>query len=189
MVRPSVVFLGGLSMGGHVAMEIMRNAPERIQRLALIDTRAGIDSPDRLKVRSQDKSLIEDQGFEALAAKFPDRWMHPSNAARTEMRDLVLQMVKSVSEEVREAQVRALLTRIDSRPFLPNIKCPTLILCGRQDIPNPVSMHEEMAGLIAGSWLQVIEDCGHLSPIEQPEVVTNALRDWMNRPEQPMAIG
>lgn len=178
-LAPARFALVGLSMGGHVAMEIMRRAPERVLRLALLDTRADIDSPERLRVREQDQRTVERGGFEALAITLPDRWMHPASAGRPELRALVLAMVHSVSTEVRQAQVRALLSRIDSRPSLSAIRCPTLVMCGRQDTPNPVWMHEEMASLIPGARLQVIEDCGHLSPIEQPQAVTAALRAWI----------
>lgn len=172
--------LVGLSMGGHVAMEIMRRAPERVERLALLDTRADIDSPERLRVRERDAELVESQGFEALAVGLPERWMHPLSAARPALRALVLAMVRSVSAADRQAQVRALLSRIDSRPSLPAIRCPTLVMCGQQDLPNPLWMHEEMATLIPGAVLRVIEDCGHLSPIEQPQAVSSALREWLS---------
>jgi pimeloyl-ACP methyl ester carboxylesterase len=176
---PDRLSLVGLSMGGHVAMEIMRQAPERVERLALVDTRAGVDSPERLRARERDARRVATEGFDALAAELPSRWMSASNAARPGLRDRVLAMVRSVREDTREDQIRALRSRIDSRPFLPAIACPTLVLCGRQDAPNPVWMHEEMAALIPGATLKIVEDCGHLSPVEQPDAVSSALRNWL----------
>ncbi|WP_028605836.1 alpha/beta fold hydrolase [Ottowia thiooxydans] len=171
--------LVGLSMGGHVAMEIMRRAPERVERLALLDTRADIDSPERMAVRAQDDAIVRDQGFEALARTLPDRWMSARCAAMPELRATVLRMVRSVGEQSRQQQLRALLSRVDSRPSLSSIRCPTLVMCGRQDAPNPVWMHEEMAALIPGATLRIIEECGHLSPLEQPQEVSRALGDWL----------
>lgn len=178
---PERFALAGLSMGGHVAMEIMRRAPARVERLALVDTRAGVDSPERLEARARDAERVRAQGFEALAAELPARWMHASSAARPELRARVLAMVRAVDAVTRGRQVRALLSRIDSRPSLPAIACPTLVLCGRQDAACPVWMHEEMAALIPGAVLEVIEDCGHLSPLERPAAVTDALRRWLGR--------
>ncbi len=176
---PEKFSLAGFSMGGHVAMEIMRRAPHRVKRLALIDTRADVDSPERLRLRERDARLVQDGGFEALAAQLPDRWMSATHAAESTLRERLLRMVRAVSDDTRQEQLAALLTRIDSRPFLPIITCPTLVMCGRQDAPNPVWMHEEMVALIPGATLRVIEDCGHLSPIEQPDAVSDALRDWL----------
>lgn len=177
---PARFALVALSMGGHVAMEIMRQAPERIERLALVDTRAGVDSPERLTVRAADDQIVRTQGFAALARTLPARWMGPRAAADPALCALVEGMVLSVSDEVRNDQLQALLGRIDSRPSLPAIRCPTLVMCGRDDKPNPVWMHEEMAQLIPGARLCILDDCGHLSPIEQPHAVSDALRDWLS---------
>ncbi|GAA4333332.1 alpha/beta hydrolase [Pigmentiphaga soli] len=171
--------LTGLSMGGHVAMEVMRQAPERVERLALIDTRAGVDSPERLAVRQRDEELVERDGLAALIRLCPDRWMSPAHAQDPRLRGLVESMAAQVGPKVWRQQLDALLSRIDSRPSLRAIRCPTLIMCGREDVANPLWMHEEMAALIPGARLEVIEDCGHLSPIEQPAVVSAALRRWL----------
>lgn len=172
---PARFSLAALSMGGHVAMEIMRLAPERVERLALIDTRADVDSPERLKLREvdRDRSLLE------LVPELPARWMLPAHAADAGLAAHVADMALTIGEETRRRQQRALLARIDSRPSLRFVRCRTLILCGRQDIPNPIWMHEEMAGLIPDATLEIIERCGHLSPLEQPEAVTASLRRWL----------
>jgi pimeloyl-ACP methyl ester carboxylesterase len=169
----------GLSMGGHVAMEIMRKAPERVERLALVGTRADVDSPERLRLRKEDEDLVATSGLPALIERFPDRWLSPEHAADPSFRLRVIGMATAVGPETREKQRHALLTRIDSRSSLANIACPTLVMCGREDLANPAWMHLDMASRIAGTRLRILEDCGHLAPIEQPEAVTRALRDWL----------
>ena len=176
---PATFSLAALSMGGHVAMELMRRAPERVERLALIDTRAGVDSPERMKTRVSDEALVANQGLGALAELLPSRWMLPAHASVPSLHRLVVDMALDTGVVVRQQQLKALVKRIDSRPSLRDVACPTLVMCGRQDMTNPVWMHEEMVGLIPGARLHIVEDCGHLSPVEQPERVSAALRDWL----------
>lgn len=176
---PKRFSLAALSMGGHVAMQLMRQAPERVERLALIDTRADVDSPERLKTRADDEAKVASDGFRALVDLLPARWMLPAHAAMPHLRRLVVDMALDSGLEVRQQQLQALLGRIDSRPSLPAINCPTLVMCGRQDTANPVWMHKEMVALIPGARLRVIDDCGHLSPVEQPAAVASAMRDWL----------
>jgi len=88
-------------------------------------------------------------------------------------------MARDTGTDVFIRQETAIMNRIDSRPHLPTIRCPTLILCGREDKPSPLSLHEEMAALIPGSELRVIERCGHLSTLERPDEVNAALRVWL----------
>lgn len=177
---PEQFSLAALSMGGHVAMELMRQAPERVERLALMDTRADVDSPERLKTRADDEALVRREGLSALVELLPDRWMLPAHAALPLLRQLVIDMALETGIEVRHQQLQALLGRIDSRASLAAISCPTLVMCGRQDAANPVWMHEEMVKRIPGARLQIIDDCGHLSPVEQPLAVSNALRNWLS---------
>ncbi|WP_212745049.1 alpha/beta fold hydrolase [Hydrogenophaga sp. 2FB] len=177
---PERFSLAALSMGGHVAMEIMRQAPDRVERLALIDTRADVDSPERLKTRVDDDVMVKNEGFSALVDLLPGRWMLPAHAAIPHLRQLVIDMAMETGLEGRHRQLQALLGRIDSRASLATISCPTLVMCGRQDLANPVWMHEEMAKLVPAAQLQIIEDCGHLSPVEQPVAVSSALRSWLH---------
>jgi pimeloyl-ACP methyl ester carboxylesterase len=177
---PERFSLAALSMGGHVAMEMLRQAPQRIERLALIDTRATVDSPDRLKAREGDEVLLREHGLSALIAQFPSRWLSAEHATRSELRQKVIDMAHAVGIKVREQQRQALLNRIDSRASLSQVTCPTLIMCGEDDQPNPVWMHHEMTKLIPGAHLRVLAGCGHLSPIEQPQEVSNALREWLH---------
>lgn len=173
--------LAGLSMGGYVAFEIMRRAPLRVQRLALLDTSAEADTPERTAQRYIDMKMADDVGLEEFAKTLPGRWMHPRQASQESFCQAILEMVLSVGHVAQKQQQRALMHRIDSFATLPTIKCPTLILCGRQDMATPLAMHEDMAKLIPDSRLVVIEECGHLSTMEQPEAVNAALQNWLER--------
>lgn len=177
---PDRFALAALSMGGNVAMEIMRQAPQRVERLALIGTRAGVDSPERATLRQQDERLIATQGLNALISQFPDRWLARRHAQDPALRRFIIDMASAVSPDVRARQLRALTTRIDSYPSLARITCPTMIICGTEDQANPIWMQQEMAAHIAHSQLRFIEGCGHLSPIEAPETLSQMMREWLD---------
>jgi pimeloyl-ACP methyl ester carboxylesterase len=118
--------------------------------------------------------LARREGMEALAARWLPPMLHPLHTA---LLDPLTEMIRRSTPDTFENQQRALLDRSDARSALPLIRCPTLVLCGREDKWSPVSQHEEISSLIPGSTLTVIEECGHMSPAEQPETVTSALRD------------
>lgn len=171
--------LAGLSMGGYVAFEIMRRAPQRVERLALLDTSAEADTPERTAHRYVDMKAADDLGLEGFAKTLTARWMHPVQAKQAVFRESIVEMVLSVGHAAQKRQARALMHRADSFPTLASIKCPTLILCGREDLPTPLSMHEDMARCLPDSHLVIIEQCGHLSTMEQPAAVNAALRQWL----------
>ncbi len=173
--------LAGLSMGGYVAFEIMRRAPMRVERLALLDTSAEADTPARTAQRYIDMKAADDLGLEAFAKTLPNRWMHPDQANQASFCKTVLEMVLSVGHAAQKQQANALMNRVDSFATLATIKCPTLVLCGREDQATPLCMHEDIARLIPDSHLVIIEQCGHLSTMEQPEPVNAALRNWLAR--------
>jgi len=168
----------GMSMGGYVAFEIMRQAPQRVLALALIDTSARADSKEAMAGREQ---LIElgARDFPAVIEKLIERMVHPENAGRPEVSGVFQSMATGLGYEVFVRQQHAIGGRADSRPTLATIGCPTLILCGREDLVTPVDAHEEMAAAISGAQLKLIEECGHLSPLEQPEQVTAMLVEWL----------
>ena len=176
---PASFSLAGLSMGGYVAFEIMRRAPLRVERLALLDTSAEADTAERTAQRYLDMKAADDLGLEGFAKTLPARWMHPVQANQEVFRDSIVEMVLSVGHAAQKQQARALMNRVDSFPTLATIKCPTLILCGREDLPTPLSMHEDMARCMPGARMVVIEQCGHLSTMEQPAAVNAALRQWL----------
>jgi pimeloyl-ACP methyl ester carboxylesterase len=174
---PQRFAMAGLSLGGYVALEIMRRAPERVTKLALLDTTA----------RPEDKgeeALAEPAaaGSERRASQvglFTTLLIHPRRLADRRLSTILGAMAERVGRKAFLRQQRAALRRPDSRPGLADIRCPTLLICGRQDPLAPPALLQEMAAKIPGAQLLVIEDCGHLSPLEQPEAVTAALRRWL----------
>lgn len=171
--------LAGLSMGGYVAMEIMRRAPERVERLALVDTTARPDTPEQTQRRRDALAVAQAGGFDKIMPTMLPVLVHPDNLGRDEVAGVAKDMARAVGREAFARQQNAIMNRPDSRPGLPAIACPTLVLVGREDGATPVDRAEEMAGLIPGARLVVIEQCGHLSALEQPEAVSAALRAWL----------
>lgn len=171
--------LGGLSMGGYVALEIMRQAPERVQGLALLDTMARPDTPEATHNRERLMALAESDFPRVTEALMP-RLVHSDRLEDESVKGVIERMAEDLGSEVFVRQQRAIIDRIDSRPFLGGIDCPTLILCGREDAIAPVAIHQEMAEAIPNARLVVIEHCGHVSALECPEAVTEALRQWLS---------
>lgn len=176
---PEHFSLAGLSMGGYVALEIVRVAPERVERLALLDTSARADSPEQTEARRALIHLAQSGRFEEVPRELLSRQLHPDSLGDERLVDTVLGMAGAVGPEAFVRQEEAIIGRPDARGNLPAIACPTLVLCGREDALMPVHLHEEMASLIPGSRLRVIERCGHLSTLERPAEVTEALRGWL----------
>ena len=176
---PGRFALAGLSMGGYVAQAIMRIAPERVERLALIDTTARADSPEQTARR---KALIRQSEigqFRGVTKRLLPLLIHPDRLDD----DLLVGVVTGMAERVGKAaflrQQAAIMARPDGRADLQRIRCPTLVLCGRQDQLTPFELHAEMAAAIPGAALVAVEDCGHLSPLEKPEAVSALLRYWL----------
>ncbi len=176
---PERFALAGLSMGGYTAQEIMRQAPERVMRLALLDTSARPDTPDRTEGRKAQMALAGDGRFEDVIAQTVPFMINPEGPPDEALHDTIRTMCRTVGPDAFIRQQTALMHRPDGRGDLAKIDCPTLVLCGRQDQPTPLEMHEEMADGIAGAVLVVVEDCGHLAPLERPEAVSAAMRDWL----------
>ena len=176
---PDSFALAGLSMGGYVAQEIMRQEPERVERLALIDTQARADSAAQVKTR---KDLIRIAGmgkFKGVTPRLLPNLVHHDRLDDPAVRDVVLGMAERVGQEAFVRQQTAIMGRKDGRGDLHAIRVPTLVLCGRQDILTPPVLHEEMAETIQGAKLVIVEEAGHLAPLERPEVVTEAMRVWL----------
>lgn len=177
---PEHFALAGLSMGGYVALEIMRQAPERVTALALIDTQARPDTPQASENRREQVKRAETEFDTVIDALYP-KLVHPRRADDEVLKSLFRAMARTLGPAVFARQQAAIMSRIDSRPFLPRIECPTLILCGREDGVTPPALHEEMATAIPGAQLEVLEGCGHLSAIERPEAVSVALAALIER--------
>jgi len=172
--------LAGLSMGGYVAMEVMRQAPERVTRLALLDSRARPETPDETKRRQQLMKLAQsERGFTPVTSRMLPLILHPSRIKDARLAKTVRDMAERTGVEAYLRQQHAIISRPDFRPGLPNIKCPTLVLCGRQDQLTPPECSEEMAAAIPGARLVLVEECGHLSTLERPDEVNRAIRNWL----------
>jgi pimeloyl-ACP methyl ester carboxylesterase len=176
---PKRFSVAGHSMGGRVALEVVRLAPDRVERLALLDTGIHPRAADEEAKRQALVDLARSEGMAALAARWLPPMLHPDHSALLEP---LTEMVKRSTPETFANQQRALLNRPDARKVLPGIRCPTLVLCGKQDAWSPVSQHEEIAALIPQSKIVIVDDCGHMSPVEQPALVTKALCDWLAGP-------
>ena len=172
--------LAALSMGGYVAHEIMRRAPERVERLALLDTSARADS-DEQRARRRGLITLARQGrFRGVTPRLLPLLVHPARLDDEPLVEIVMGMAERIGRDAFLRQQTAILGRPDSRPDLPRIDCPTLVLCGRQDAVTPLEGHEEMAAAIPAARLVVIEECGHLSPLERPAAVSAAMREWLS---------
>ncbi|MGO4704148.1 alpha/beta fold hydrolase [Microvirga sp. 2MCAF38] len=176
---PPTFALAGLSMGGYLAMEIMRRAPERVTRLALLDTSARPDTESARRDRERLIQLVEKGRFSDIP---PLLWAKTISPARQSDRDLkarVIAMMEEVGPDAYMRQQHAIMARPDSRETLATIEIPTLILVGSEDTVTPPEVAREMADLIEWSSLVEIPNAGHLSSIEQPNLVTSALRHWL----------
>ncbi len=171
--------IAGLSMGGYVSFEIMRQAPERVTRLALLDTSARPDMPEQTVGRRDLIALAKKGNFKGVTPQLLPRWVHPARIDDKALVETVTAMTQRVGGDAFIRQQTAIMNRPDSRPALARIRCPTLVLCGREDAATPVEMHREIAADIADARLVVVPECGHLSTLERPEVVNVALRRWL----------
>jgi pimeloyl-ACP methyl ester carboxylesterase len=172
--------LAGLSMGGYVAFEIMRQAPARVAKLALLDTGARAETPEQTERRKVVIALAKSGRYAEVADIAFPLYVHRSRHNDTALKQLVRMMAQETGVEAFLRQQQAIMSRPDSRPGLASIKCPTLVLVGDGDEATPSELAREIAAGIAGAQLAIIADCGHLSTLEQPERVTAALVDWMN---------
>ncbi|WP_193370520.1 alpha/beta fold hydrolase [Pelagibius marinus] len=176
---PGRFALAGLSMGGYVALEIMARAPERVIRLALLDTRAQADDPQESRRRRGLIELAEKGQFKGVTPRLLPLFIHEARLDDAALTGTVTRMAQHVGKEAFIRQQRAIMGRRDQMPTLVKIHVPTLVLCGREDALTPLADHKVMAAGIAGARLTVIEDCGHLATLERPEEANAALRRWL----------
>ncbi|MGL4967722.1 MAG: alpha/beta fold hydrolase [Inquilinus sp.] len=178
---PQRFALAGLSMGGYVALDIMRRAPERVAGLALIDTSARPDTEEQSRRRRGLIALARTGKFKGVTPRLLPLLLHPARLEDPVLTGRVMAMAARIGRDAFLRQQTAILGRPDSRPDLPRIGCPTVVVCGRQDELTPLPVSQEMAGLIPGAELVVVEDSGHLSTMERPEAVNAALAAWLER--------
>jgi pimeloyl-ACP methyl ester carboxylesterase len=171
--------LAALSMGGYVAFEIMRQAPERVLKLCLLDTSARTDTPEQ----SERRRLLMDMSFagefKGVTPRLLPLLIHPDRQKDTELVAGVTGMAERVGADAFYRQQTAIIRRTDSRPYLKDIRCPAQAIVGRQDKLTPPDVVREIADSIAGARFDIIENCGHLSPLEKPAEVTALMKGWL----------
>jgi pimeloyl-ACP methyl ester carboxylesterase len=177
---PDRFAIAGLSMGGYCALEILRQAPERILGLALVDTSARPDTPESKANREKQIERARTD-YPGLVAEVLPKWIHPSRLHDADVGEVARDMALDAGPEIFTRQQRAIMSRVDSRPLLPAIRCPAVVVYGRDDALIPTEVHEELARGIPGAQLIAIDSCGHLAPLERPAAVADALADWVRR--------
>jgi pimeloyl-ACP methyl ester carboxylesterase len=194
---PEQFALAGHSMGGRVAFQVYRLAPHRVTRIALLNTAAtpraqGVPGEEEERKRRALVNVARTNGMRAMAMQWLPPMMHPDRMADSALVETIVAMIERKTPDIFEAQIRALLNRPDATPVLTQIRCPALLLSGREDGWSPPARHAEMAAAIPGSNLVVVPESGHMSTMEQPAAVAQAMRDWMgdtamyNQPETEM---
>jgi pimeloyl-ACP methyl ester carboxylesterase len=171
--------LAGLSMGGYISFEIMRQAPQRVAKLALLDTGARAESPEQTELRRPRIELAMTGRFAEISDQQFPTLVHRSRHGDEALKRLMRVMAEETGAEAFLRQQRAIMARPDSRPGLPGVTCPTLVLVGDSDEGTPPSLSREIAAAIPGVRLVIVPDCGHMSTLERPIAVTEALVDWM----------
>lgn len=177
---PERFALAGLSMGGFIACEIVRQAPARVIKLALLDTGSRADAPERAEGRRQLIALAEREGVRRAQAQLMPVLIHKARLDDQPLVETILQMADDIGVEAFKRQQTALMGRPDNRTLLSGIRCPTLVLVGREDALYPVEASREIATGIPRAKLKIIPDSGHLSTMERPEAVNRALRAWLS---------
>jgi pimeloyl-ACP methyl ester carboxylesterase len=174
-------------MGARVALEVLRSATDRVTRVALLDTgylarAAGAAGEEEARKRQALLDVARRDGVRAMACQWVQGMVHPDRLQDAPLLDAIVGMFERKSPDVFERQIRALLQRPDATGVLRAIRVPTLVLCGRQDSWAPVPQHEAMHALIPGAVFEVIEDAGHMAPMERPQAVAGALLRWLETP-------
>lgn len=182
--------IAGHSLGARVALEAWRLAPHRVERLALLDTGTAPVAPGEAARRAQLLEISRNHGMRALA----DIWLPPMVApgrleAEPALREAMVAMVERMSPAIHRRQIGALLDRPDATPLLQKIRCPVLVGVGELDAWSPPAQHEAMVRAIPEATYVVFERSGHMAPMEAPDAVTAALRDWLSLPEQGFSHG
>jgi pimeloyl-ACP methyl ester carboxylesterase len=181
---PERFMLAGHSMGARVALEIARLAPQRVDRIALLDTGfAARDSgPKGEEEQAKRYALLRiarEQGVRAMAAQWSQGMVHPERLADAPLMESILAMFERKSADAFAAQIKALLSRPDASDVLRHLNMPTLIACGRQDSWAPPSQHEAMHALVGSAQLRFVENAGHMAPMERPLETAALLNAWI----------
>jgi pimeloyl-ACP methyl ester carboxylesterase len=184
---PERFSVAGHSMGGRVAFEIYRLAPNRVARIALFDTgylplAPGAAGEEEARKRGELVTLAQSHGMRAMLSQWLPPMLHPRRVNETALVNSIIEMMSLKTPEIFAAQEHALLSRPDASPVLEQIRCPALLLCGREDGWSGPAQHAAMSAKIQGSRLVIVPDCGHMSMLEQPAAVSASLREWLMLP-------
>ncbi len=172
--------LAGHGMGASVALEVIRQAPDMVSRLALLDCTALSETPDAAAAREPQIALAKAGRLEdVMRDEIKPRHLAPG-PQRVEILNLLLDMAKVFGPETFEKQSRAMMRRPDNTALLKELECPVLVLCGSHDTVFPVAGHEQMAEMISNATLEIVEDAGHLPTLEKPEETTDAIDRWLH---------
>ncbi len=180
-IAPPRFALAGLSMGGIVAMEMHRQAPERITRLALLDTNALADSPANAPIREAQVEKALSGGLQAVMRDEMKPNYLTEGPNRDQILDLCMKMAQDLGPQTFADQSHAIQVRPDQSETLKTVRVPTLVLCGEDDRLCPLQRHQLMHNLIPGSRLAVIPGAGHLPTLEQPDLTNRTLNEWLTR--------
>lgn len=179
-VAPDKFALAGLSMGGIVAMEIIRQAPARVTRLALLDTNPLSDPPERATMRREQVKKVRAGKLKSVMREEMKPLYLAPGPGQSAILDLCMRMAEALGADAFEQQTQAIATRPDQCDTLRSVKVPTLVACGAEDNLCPIERHQLMHKLVEGSRLQVISDAGHLPTLEQPERSNKLLHEWLS---------
>jgi len=179
--HPGELIVAGHSMGARVAMEMARLAPERITRLALLDT--GIH-PLKAGEKAKRDEIVEfahANGMKALAERWLPGMVHAPNRENQTLMQSLTDMVLAKDPDLHQRQITALVNRVDASAYLASISCPVLLMVGEQDQWSPIAQHEDMLRLLPNARLEIIADAGHFAPVEQPEKVARILAEFLTQ--------
>ena len=184
---PARFALAGHSMGARVALEVYRQAPERVSRIALLDSGhlpravgdAGMQEQDK---RYQLLHIARTQGVRSMARVWVQGMVHPQRLSDTVLIEAILQMFECKTPEIFAAQIQALLNRPDATLVLQSLSVPTLIACGDQDLWAPLAQHRAMHAVVPHAVLEIVAGAGHMAPMEQPQAVAEMLLRWLQSP-------
>ncbi len=171
--------LAGLSLGGYIAFEIVRQAPERVAKLAILDSRVGAEVPAQTATRLPLIELAKTGRFSEIPDRLFPVFVHRDRLGDAALKSIACTMAEETGPDAFLRETQAIMTRADARPVLSTVSCPTLVLVGDGDQLTPPKLAEVIAAGIRGARLVVIADCGHVSTLERPAAVNRALAEWM----------
>ncbi len=178
---PKRFALAGLSLGGIISLEIMRIAPERVIKLALLDTNPNPPHYDQIAVWERFINMANNGQFlDIIINHLLPILIHPNRRKDEALVSMIIDMAKKIGKESYINQLKAVMTRLDQRSILSTIACPTMVLVGKEDMVCPVHMSKFLTESIPTASLEIIEHSGHLSTLEQPEKVSALLKGWLN---------